>query len=113
MSTYDPGREPRKNIRQQIFVNGQIRREYQLRSGASYDFYAAAFTLENLPLVDLQAIRTLERDGEPFVFVPEPGLSKGDVYLCFFRGPFTQPRSNPVPELGFSLDLKVEEVGSA
>ena len=102
----------RENLRELTLGDGTVSREYIMRSAASYDFYAAAFSCPIVTAAELALLRGIKRGGDPFVFIPEPGDTKRDAYLCHFDGPWGYGYENEVRSIGYHVPMKVKEVGS-
>jgi len=102
----------RESVREVELGDKTISREYIMRSGASYEFWGASFTLPIVTTAELALLRTIKRDGDPFVLIPEAGAIPGDAYLCHFDGAWGHEYENPVRSVGYSISVKVKEVGS-
>ena len=102
----------REAVREVELGDRTLSREYIMRSAASYDFWGASIRLLHVTAAELLLLRQIKRDAAPFIFIPEPGDNKREAYLCHFEGPWTQQYENPVRSIGYSLKIKVKEVGS-
>lgn len=87
-------------------------REYTMRSAASYDFWGAAFDCPIVTTAELATLRGIKRSVDPFIFIPEPGDTKRDAYLCNFSGAWGHAYMNPVKSVGYLIPMKIREVGS-
>lgn len=86
-------------------------REYVRWSAASYELWGASFDCPFATRAELALLRTVKREGYPFVFIPEPGLAPEDTYQVEFAGPWGHKYENPVRSLGFAIPMKVLQVG--
>ena len=102
----------RESVRELELGDRTISREYVMRSAASYDFWGAGFTASIVTEAELLLLRQIKRAGNPFVFIPEPGENPRDAYLCHFDGAWVHKYENPVRSIGYSIKIKVKEVGS-
>lgn len=102
----------RESVREVELGDRTISREYVMRSGASYEFWGAAFTLPIVTAAELLLLRGIKRDGLPFVLILEPGFNKREAYLCHFDGPWRHEYENPIRSVGYNIGVKVKEVGS-
>lgn len=102
----------RESVRELVLGDGTVSREYIMRSAASYDFWGAMFDLLNVTEAELTLLRTIKRQGNPFILIPEPGDKKRDAYLCHFDGPWAHELESSVRSIGYRVPVKVKEVGS-
>ena len=102
----------RESVREVELGDKTISREYILRSATSYEFWGATFTLSHVTAAELLLLRTIKREGDPFIYIPEPGDMPGDAWLCHFDGAWNQEFENPIKSVGYSISAKVKEVGS-
>jgi len=102
----------RESLREVELGDKSVSREYIFRSAASYEFWGASFKLVIATAAELALLRQIKREGDPFVFIPEPADRKQDAFLCHFDGPWGHAYENPVRSIGYEIPMKVEEVGS-
>ncbi len=101
-----------ETIREMKLGDGTVSREYLLRSAASYERWGASFDCPIVTAAELSTLRTIKREGYPFIFIPEPGDNERDVYLCHFNGRWGHAYMNPVRSVGYMVPMKVKEVGT-
>jgi len=102
----------REAVREVELGDKSLSREYIMRSAASYEFWGASFDCPIVTTAEKASLRTIKREGDPFILIPEPGDVKGDAYLCHFDGPWGHEYMNPVRSVGYLIPMKVKEVGS-
>ena len=102
----------RGSVRELELGDKTISREYIMRSAASYEFWGASFDLLNVTTAELALLRTIKRDGYPFILMTEPGDLKREVYLCHFDGEWGHGYESVVRSIGYRVPMRVKEVGS-
>lgn len=102
----------RESLREQELGDKTISREMVRHSAASYDFYGSSFDCPFTSKAEKATLRTIKREGYPFILIPEPGESPEEAYLCEFDGPWGHQYESPVRSAGFLIPMKVKEVGS-
>lgn len=102
----------RESVRELELGDKTISREYVRWSGASYDFYGAQFDVDFSTQAELDALRTIKRDGYNFIFIPEPGQRPDEVYLVCFDGVWGHGYESPSRTAGYAIPMKVKAVGS-
>lgn len=91
--------------------DGTIFREVVMRSAASYELWGASFEAAFATLAELEALRTIKRQGKPFIFIPEPGDRKDEAFQVYFDGAWGHEYQLRVREGGYNIDMRVKEVG--
>ena len=102
----------RENIREVMLADGTISREIIQRSATSYEFFEASFDCPIVTAAELALLRTIKREGFPFIFIAEPGVAPYDAYLCHFSGAWGHSYENAVRSIGYAIPMKVKEVGT-
>lgn len=102
----------RENLRENVLADGSLSREIIQRSATSYEFYGASFDCPFVSAAELALLRTIKREGYPFILVLEPGVSPYEAYLCHFDGAWGHAYVNPVRSVGYAIPMKVKEVGT-
>lgn len=102
----------REQVREVMLGDGTISREYQMRTAASYEFYGATFDCPIVTAAEKLLLRTIKREGYPFVLIPEVADHPEDAYQCHFDGAWGHQYENAVRSIGYMIPMKVKEVGS-
>jgi hypothetical protein len=102
----------RESLRALELGDKTISKEYLQRSAASYEFWGASFDVLFATTAELATLRTIKREGYPFILIPEPADRPEDAFQCLFDGPWGHAYENPVRSAGFGIPMKVMEVGS-
>jgi len=102
----------RENIRENVLADGSLSREIIQRSATSYEFFGASFDCPIVTTAELALLRTIKREGYPFILIPEPGVAPYDAYLCHFDGAWGHAYENAVRSVGYAVPMKVKEVGT-
>ena len=102
----------RGNIREQRSGHGKIRREYKMRSAASHRFYEATLDFPFSSQSDLDLIRTIEREGFPITWIPQPGDRAMDAYQVFLKGATPDAYEIPIITSGSRIPISLIEAGN-
>lgn len=105
-------REFREDVQENKLGNGDIDREYTRRSAASYEHWGAKCEAQFVTEAQMDSVRGIKRDGDAFVFIPEPGSRKQDVFLCHFKGRWRDSYEGQNKGAGKKWPFVVQEVGS-
>lgn len=109
-SDYDPLETP--NIKDVKMADGTIDFGVVRRSDDSFVMFSAQVEWEFMSLADKESLRAIYKSGQPFLFMPEPGDSPDEIYLCRFKpGSFKTPYTIKYRGAGFSVKATIEEVG--
>lgn len=102
----------RETIREIMLADGSLSREIIQRSATSYEFFGASFDCPIVTAAELASLRTIKRVGDPFIFIPEPGVAPYEAYQCYFDGAWGYAYENAVRSVGYAIPMKVKEVGT-
>jgi hypothetical protein len=110
MKGYKPGFSGRMN--ELKLGDGTVSREYVLRSATSYELWRAGFEIQVASQAELNSLRTIKREGKPFIFIPEPGNRKDEVFQVHFDGEWGHAYELAFNrDGGYAIPMKVKEVG--
>lgn len=80
------------------------------RSAVSYEWYRASVFFSLVSETERDVLRRIKREGKHFLWYPEPGERKRDIFYCRFEGAWKDRYSSPFKGAGFDVGFTVREV---
>ncbi len=101
----------REKVRKQQVGNGKEFVQYRFRSAVSYEHYQADVVFNLVPRSERNILRQIKREGDPFVWIPEPITVLEDIFTCRFGRPWTDSYESMNTEAGYTIPNQIKEVG--
>lgn len=104
-------RADREKVRENELGNGNVHRQFRLRSALSHKHYVSTPIFQLMTDAELAILKSIEEQGLVFAWIPEVGSRNRIVHTCQLKGAVSETYESSARGAGHRVTCTVDEVG--